>query len=125
MTEASMTMYDMSKQLAANEPPMDAILFNKKILEVAEEISYKSYWMLLCRERNDFTVFITDGAVRNEIAPELSETLMNRGKIIFIDKQSDDNYEIWIRDPETNENFAYYLFDYSFGIVDCKRNKDE
>ena len=66
-----------------------------------------------------------EAAVRDEIAPELSETLMNRGKIIFIDKQPDDNYEIWIRDPETNENFAYYLFDYSFGIVDCRENEDE
>ena len=44
-------------------------------------------------------------------------TLVNRGQVLSIDKQEDGNYEIWIRDPKTKENFVYYLFDYSYGII--------
>ena len=37
---------------------------------------------------------------------------------LAIDLQKDGNYEIWIRDKKTKENFCYYLFDYSFGIIE-------
>ena len=119
MAEATMTLYDTAKQLAANESPMDPIIFNKKIDEVSKKMKKKYAWMLLCRERNDYTVFLTDNATQVNISEELSPTLRNRGQILLIDEQPDGAFEIWIRDPETQENFAYYLFDYSNGIIDC------
>ena len=48
---------------------------------------------------------------------ELIPTLTNRGQVLSIDKQNDGNYEIWIKDFNTKENFVYYLFDYTFGII--------
>jgi hypothetical protein len=119
MADASMTLYDMSKQIVSNEPPMDAILFNQKISEVSLDMLTKDYWMLLCRERNDFTVFRTIDGSKKKISKELIPTLHNRGQVIFIDKQKDGAYEIWIRDIKTNENFAYYLFNYSSAVIDC------
>lgn len=121
MAEASMTLYELSKQMVANEPPMNDNLFNEKINQVAEKIAqFDKYWMLLCRERYDFTVFITDRYHKTIIAEELKSTLLNRGQIIFIDEQPDGAWEIWIRDSQTNENFVYYLFDYSNAIIDCR-----
>ena len=110
-------LYDFNKQIMANEKPLDTIAFNIKIKKMIDDLysTKKPYWMLLCRERNDYTVFImmtAEGTVN-----EMSECLHNRGEILSIEKQEDGNYEIWIRDFKTKENFAYYLFDYTFGII--------
>lgn len=119
MAEAKMTLYSAAKQLIANETPMDPILFTRKISEVANDMKKRWSWMLLCRERNDYTVFLTNNATSKKISRELIPTLRNRGQVLIIEKQPDGAFEIWIRDPQTNENFAYYLFDYSNAIIDC------
>ena len=113
--DLGITLYDVNKDLMAKENPLDPIDFNKKIKEVSETIAKKEYWMLLCNERKDYSVFKIENI--NNITKELTETITNRGQVISIDKQEDGNYEIWIRDNITKENFAYYLFDYSFGII--------
>ena len=116
-------LYDFNKQAYANEKPLDPVQFNLKISEMAEDVFNRDscYWMLLCKERSDFTVFqFATYRFKKEIEnfkEALKECINNRGQLLEIEKQEDSNYEIWIRDPETNENFAYYLFDYSFGIV--------
>ena len=69
----------------------------------------QKYWHLY------YTVFIIETFEGS--LDEFRPTLLNRGQVLSIDKQEDENYEIWIRDPETKENFVYYLFDYSFGII--------
>jgi len=114
--DLGLNLYDFNKQAMNQLEPMDPIEFNKRVKEIVSEMDAKSkFWMLLNNERKDYTVFIilTKEGIENEIKP----TLTNRGQILSIDKQEDDNYEIWIRDFDTKENFVYYLFDYSFGIV--------
>ena len=110
-------LYSFNKQAMSKVDPLSTHLFHEDTRKMVTDIytSRKPYWMLLCRERNDFTLFIllTEEGTYNEMIP----TLENRGQILSIDKQEDGIYEIWIRDPETNENFAYYLFDYTFGVI--------
>ena len=116
--DTGMNLYDFNKQAMNQLTPMDPIAFNLATQHMVADISERSkYWMLLNNERKDYTVFIiiTEEGTLNELKP----TLNNRGQVLSIDKQSDNNYEIWIRDPETEENFVYYLFDYSFGIVEA------
>ena len=118
MAEISLgDLYTFNKQAMSKVDPLSASLFHKDTRNMVSTItaSRKPYWMLLCRERNDYTLFIilTEEGIYNEMIP----TLENRGEILSIDKQDDGNYEIWIRDPETKENFAYYLFDYTFGVI--------
>lgn len=113
--DLGLTLYDMNKQAMAQEPPLDQILFNIKMKEIADVMAKKEYWMLLNNERKDYTVFKVNNPAN--IIDEVSITLTNRGQIISIDKQEDGNYEIWVRDYDTKENFVYYLFDYTFGIV--------
>ena len=115
--DLGMNLYDFNKAGMAQEKPLDVIAFHIKVENMIEDLFdiHKPYWMLLCRERNDYTVFIM--LTKEGTKSEMIETLHNRGDILSIDKQKDGNYEIWIRDTETKENFAYYLFDYEFGII--------
>lgn len=115
--DSGLTLYDMNKQAFKEEKPLDIIALNIKVNDMITDLysSEHPYWMLLCRERNDYTVFIM--LTREGTVTEMLETIQNRGQVLSIDKQKDGNYEIWIRDTNTNENFVYYFFNYEFGIV--------
>lgn len=116
--DTGLTMYEINKNLMKEDKPLDPIAINIAVKKATDGVlaSFKKYWMLLCRERNDYTVFIVNGS--NNLEKELKETLLNRGYLLSIDKQEDGNFEIWIRDSITEENFVYYLFDYTFGIIE-------
>ena len=112
------TLYDINKNAMGQEKPLDPIEFNSVTKKLVNEMVEKSkYWMLLCRERNDYTVFIM--LTLTGTLAEIRPTLQNRGEVIAIDPCESGAYEIWIRDPETKENFLYYLFDYTYGIVEA------
>ena len=120
MEQPTMSLYEYSKQIVANEVPMDPILFNQKMIEVSMDMVEHTYMMLLCHDRRDYTIFHITNADKKIAAKEISETLYNRGKILLVDKQKDGSWEIWIRDSITNENFAYYLFPYDDGVVEVE-----
>lgn len=120
LEQPTMSLYEYSKQVVANEVPMDPILFNKKMIEVSTDMVEHTYMMLLCHDRRDYTIFHIANADKKIAAKEISETLHNRGKILLVDKQKDGSWEIWIRDSLTDENFAYYLFPYDDGVVEVE-----
>jgi hypothetical protein len=113
-------LYEFNKTQMSQVLPLDEDWFNKKCEEVANTIVEDGgkYWMLLCRERFDFTIFhlLYTDETKEKLASDLKETLLNRGHIIDFTKQLDNNYEIWIRDFDTKENFVYYLFNYELGV---------
>lgn len=112
------TLYDMNKELMKKEPQLDPIQYAKKINEVAEAIKEYNYAMLLCHDRRDYTLFDLTGFKwgTDELRKDLSEVISNRGNILAIDLQDTGAYEIWIKD-DNDECFAYYLFDYSQGVI--------
>lgn len=120
LEQPTMSLYEYSKQIVANEVPMDPILFNQKMIEVSIDMVKHTYIMLLCHDRRDYTIFHITNADKKNAAKEISETLLNRGKILLVDKQKDGSWEIWIRDSLTDENFAYYLFPYDDGVVEVE-----
>lgn len=120
LEQPTMSLYEYSKQVVANEVPMDPILFNQKMIEVSMDMVEHTYMMLLCHDRRDYTIFHIANADKKIAAKEISETLYNRGKILLVDKQKDGSWEIWIRDSLTDENFAYYLFPYDNGVVEVE-----
>ena len=120
LEQPTISLYKYSKQLIANEVPMDPILFNKKMIEVSTDMVEHTYMMLLCHDRRDYTIFHITNTDKKIAAKEISETLYNRGKILLVDKQKDGSWEIWIRDSLTDENFAYYLFPYDDGVVEVE-----
>jgi len=115
--DLGINLYDLNKELIKNEKALDPILFNKEIKNASEDMlaSFKKYWMLLSNERKDYTVFVINSS--KDLEKELKETILNRGEVVSFSKQEDGNFEIWIRD-DNKENFVYYLFDYTFGVVE-------
>ena len=118
------TLYDFNKEAMKKEKPLDAIQFNHLTKEIAEDMlnsleNDEHYWMLLCHEQRDYTLFnVIATSTSIEIENELRPTLHNRGLVLSIEKQKDGAWEIWIRDSYTEENFAYYLFQYDCGVVE-------
>lgn len=119
------TLYDFNKELMKKERIIDPILFNTQVNKIAKEmfvdaeIKDEHYWMLLCHDRRDFTLFnIIASEEVDIIVEELKPTLVNRGEIIAIDKQPNGAWEIWIRDAVSAENFVYYLFKYDNGVIE-------
>lgn len=134
MAEISLgTLYDFNKAAMKNEKPLDPILFNKKITAIVKDIrtskegesQARFYWMLLNNERKDYTIFHINepntyySYTVKQLEEDLKETLQNRGQVLSIDKLEDGNYEIWIRDLVTEDNIVYYLFDYTFGVIEA------
>ena len=125
--EHKISLYDFNKKNMAQIKPYDPIALNNLCKKVASEIwdsnflaedpKEKTYWMLLCRERNDYTIFCIEHDV-NELTSAIIECLTNRGYILDITRQNDGNYEIWVRDFDTNDNVVYYLFDYNGAIIE-------
>ena len=117
-------LYDFNKELMKQEKIIDPIIFNKQVKEIAGDMFIEAsndehYWMLLCHDRRDFTLFnIIAATTVDSIITEITPTLTNRGQIVTIDKQPNGAWEIWIRDIETKENFAYYLFKYDNGVIE-------
>lgn len=118
------TLYDMNKAIMKKE----SALSKEKIEEIQGQLETwfnwyaDSYVMLLCRERYDFTVFHMY-AKHNANPPklaakELIELLKERGQILSMEKEIDDNkWEIWLK--INKEVFAYYLFPCDDFIIEC------
>lgn len=121
--------YEMNKQLMANEPALTA-----EELTEAKDMLYdyalkhyaQKYFMLLCHERRDYTLFNLGenptSSVRDKscstFAFDVIDCMQNRGQVIAADEQDDGAIEIWIRDEE-NEMAAYYLFPYGAAVIEC------
>lgn len=114
------TLYDMNKLAMQKEKPLS----NEELLSKIDEIknfcmfSNNQYYMLLNKERSDFTLFnLKDNKVEVVIGDGLKECLQNRGKILSIEKEENSSaYEIWILID--NEPFVYYFFPYDEGVID-------
>lgn len=123
MAEVEMgTVYSMNQAFMENEKsiPKDKLKEKEKFLKAyfMEHIDEK-YFMLLCKELSDYTVFVIDSKMKCGVAvQELTECLKNRGKILAIDSAEGNAYEIWIRTTEDNACHAYYLFPYKMGIIE-------
>lgn len=118
------TLYEFNKQIIAKQKQMsdEEITKIKKELQLWFNWYLDSYAMLLCRERYDFTIFhlyqkqnLNPPAVA---AQELIELLKERGTVLSIEKDIDNNiWEIWIKidaDP-----FVYYLFNCDPMVIEC------
>ena len=118
-------LYEFNKNAMSQYEPMDVIELNRKLTSVADNMidamdnCDRHYWMLLCHELRNYTLFnIIAASDMQDIISELRPTLTNRGLVLDITLQKDGAYEIWIRDIETEENFAYYLFPYDMGVIE-------
>lgn len=119
------TLYDVNKNLVEkNEIELtEGILNSKK--EIIKNFVMKtenSYFMLLCKEQSDYTIFRRYNKEDEEKAMEISkilvdECLKNRGEIRGIDITKDKGaIEIWLVINE--EAYCYYFFPYDAAVIE-------
>lgn len=118
------TQYEFSKNMVSQLPALNEGNLNSK-KEIVKNFIIKQnnfYYMLLCNEQKDYTVFhwnnICDDTGAMEIAKILvDECLKNRGEIRGIDlTENKDAVEIWLYIDE--EAFVYYFFPYDEAIIE-------
>ncbi len=79
-----------------------------------------AYYMFLCRERYDITVFnITGKAKEERIYNAVLSLAKSRGKILSVNYDAVmKGYEFWIEDELTEEVFMYVLFNCNDFIIE-------
>lgn len=129
------TLYDMNKNIV--EKSVEALsekeMQNKKnlIIDFINQ-SNNEYFMLLCNENKDYTVFhrnkktdngefldLCEGYSGDRLEKVLiDECLPNRGRTKSIEIAQDNGaVEIWI--SIEGESYCYYLFPYDTAIIEC------
>ena len=96
------TAYDINKNLVKK--------YEHHLTEKELKEKFNHYYMLLCNDRKDYTVFHTTVLEDKHSVPnELMECLTNRGLIYGIDRTEDGvAIEIWLMID--NEPYCYYFF---------------
>ena len=118
-------LYDMNKQVMLKQPPLGRLEIDNIKLNLEQWFNWQldGYAMLLCRERYDFTIFhlyeVQNPNPPKVAANELIEVLKNRGKILSIEKDINDDkvWEIWLKIDK--EAYAYYLFNCDDFVIQC------
>lgn len=119
------TVYEMAKSAANAEIKMGkpALAQKKKVLTQFFENQQNKYFMLLCKEQSDYTIFRFLGNRHKEeeskeaAAILVDECLMNRGDVIAIEEADIPcTFEIWLRID--GENYLYYLFPYDNAVIE-------
>lgn len=119
------TLYDVNKNLVLkNEIELtDGVVNSKKeiITNFMRQMN-NAYYMLLCNEKKDYTVFRmndkdSDDSIREIVSILVDECLKNRGEIRGIDLTKDkDAIEIWLIIED--EAYCYYFFPYDAAIIE-------
>ena len=127
------TLYDVNKNLVKQKEIKlsEAVLNSKKeIIKNFLLSTDNNYYMLLCNERKDYTVFDFlaseyDYYENSELEKDrcmrcaqclVDECLTNRGEIRGIDLTKDkDAIEIWMIIDD--EAYVYYFFPYDNGVI--------
>ena len=118
------TLYEVNKTIILqNEHALDEGQSNSK-KEIVKNFLVKNtnnYFMLLCNEQKDYTVFDFKDNKENERCMDcakclIDECLIPRGEIRSIELTKDkDAIEIWL--VINNEAYCYYFFPYDNGVI--------
>lgn len=124
------TLYDMNKNLIQNsEKALSQGMLNSKKEEIKNFLkkTNNEYYMLLCHERRDYTLFDIGYETYNTHKEKcqktvdvlIDECLQNRGEIRGIDITKDKQaIEIWVSIED--DSYAYYFFPYDKGVIDIE-----
>lgn len=119
------TLYELNKSMVEkNTKELNKGVLNskKEIIKNFIDKDFNYYYMLLCNERKDYTLFeFTEGKKWTERCMDcanclVDECLANRGEIRSIDLTKDkDAIEIWL--SIEGESYVYYFFPYDEGVI--------
>ena len=118
------TVYEINKNLMRREEKLSRPAFANKLKLVKNFFLKNSkYFMLLCNDQKDYTVFVMENLTDeagDKVIQDFKECLINRGETLSIDYAPGDQnaFEIWIRIDE--EPCCYYLFPYDNAVIEVK-----
>lgn len=118
-------LYDMNKDLVKkHEQTISLNDFKEKYSIFNEYLTNNNatYYMLLCNEERDYTLFNFIHEWTDDIKyfafNELTECIFNRGQVYGFDITQDNGaIEIWIE--KDNGMHCYYFFKYDVGVIEC------
>ena len=119
-------LYDLNKDIMKKVPPLTSKEIEDKKFALQNFFSKENghYYMLLCNEQKDYTVFHLSFSAMEGIpsfvtaTEEVIECLKNRGKILAIDYMEETGaYECWIR--RSGMSYMYALFPYDAAVIEC------
>jgi hypothetical protein len=115
------TLYDLNKAAVIKEISLTGDKLEEKKPAIINFLKDKNntYYMLLCNERKDYTIFRLkeENSINDLVNCLVDECLLNRGLVKGIDITEDQGaIEIWLSIEE--EAFVYYFFPYDSAIVE-------
>lgn len=113
------TAYEINKDLVERyekELTVEEIAEKKTMLLNYLDSHKDTYYMLLCNDRKDYTLFNLAESKKELVDVLVDECLKNRGILKGID-QTQDEYaiEIWLSIDQ--EAFCYYFFPYGEAVI--------
>lgn len=115
-----MSLYDMSKQIVAQLPIRATAAELEPYKKIIRKFKHLGYYMLLCREENDYTVVrVRKAKSQDKFEDLIIELLQSRGDIKDIDYDTDkQSLECWVQ--KDDKIMMYKLFPYSWGVIECQ-----
>lgn len=125
------TLYDVNKNLIQNsEKMLSQGILNSKKEEIKNFLkkTNNEYYMLLCHERRDYTLFNLGHETYDTYKEKyqktvnvlIDECLQNRGEIRGIDITKDKQaIEVWI--STEGDSYVYYFFPYDKGVIEIEK----
>ena len=112
--DMGLNVYEFNKNIMKQLPIIEDLQgVYDEIEHYWENAPFDSYLMMLCRERNDYTLFDFNGNDASNFVNDIFECFANRGLGIVNIEIIDDGaaMEIWVKEPGQMENAdLYYLF---------------
>ena len=122
----NMTLYEANKNIMKTVKP---VAKKRMELDLANMSSWMAtfldtrYFMLMCKERSDFSLIHLINMNYSAAVQEIKEILEERGTLLAINYVKEENYyECWVRqeaeNPNESEVFMFALFDADWMVVD-------
>lgn len=116
--------YELNKQIIAQLENIDynedAMKEGKEIINNLQKQVPDSYFMLLCRDCDYYTIFnIKKDRILNTFADEVIDCAHDLGAIKSINPAVEDAVEIWVHPVDEEEPTLMMLFPYDRGIIEC------
>lgn len=118
---AEVSLYELNQQLIAQMPEYDDKKWTNAKLIIADWYNNHkdNYYMLLCHERNYYTLFdmTRENAIGADLAYEVQDTIRYVGSVHDISVDTNDMIAVWAKWHDTNSIHCFYLFPYGQGVV--------
>lgn len=126
--DLNMTLYDANKSIMKTMAPVPEAKMKQDFAGIGAWMSKfvgTEYFMLMCKERSDFTLLHLKNPNYLETIKELRALLEERGTLLGVNYvHGEDCYECWVRVEATEfqeaEVFMFMLFDAQWMVIEVE-----